>query len=106
MLEMEPSERLGCRPHAAAEIKAHPWFGSYDYRYAEPDGGFGRVDWSKLRVQGLEAPWRPALDSESQGGENTASEVDASNFDHFDEGEVEQMEPYEDDPPDPCFAGF
>lgn len=60
LLEHEPELRLPMRPGGTQNIKAHPWYASFD--------------WEALRKQTMTPPWKPAVEDHK----------DMSNFDEWD----------------------
>ena len=64
VLQVNPEKRLGCGPGGIQEIKNHRWF--------------SRISWEALTNKQLPAPILPRL----------ASLLDTSNFDAFDEADI------------------
>ena len=71
LLRTDPNKRYGCLRNGVDDIKNHPWFHS--------------IQWDTLTKKSIPKeliPWIPPL----------RDDLDASNFDRYDEGE--EVEPY------------
>jgi len=74
LLNKDMARRLGCLKGGCKDIKKHAWFSG--------------LDWKSLKERKFEAPWIPEI----------VDEYDCSNFDEYDDDDMDDDEDYIDDP--------